>query len=67
MADSDKFLYHRSVRSIDMLQGLITSILLHSILLIGSKYWYRALMREPKQEIAQEIPIDVVEVPANKT
>lgn len=67
MADSDKFLCHRSVRSIDMLQGVITSILLHSILLIGSKYWYRALMRELKQEITQEMPIEVVEVPANKT
>ena len=67
MADSDKFLCHRSVRSIDMLQGVITSILLHSILLIGSKYWYRALMREPKQEITQETAIEIVEVPANKT
>ncbi|MGF2034179.1 MAG: TonB family protein [Nostoc sp. CmiVER01] len=67
MVDSDKFLYYRSVRSIDMLQGVIISILLHSILLIGSKYWYRALIREPKQEIAQETPIEVVEVPANKT
>ncbi|BBD63833.1 hypothetical protein NIES4072_25110 [Nostoc commune NIES-4072] len=67
MVDSDKFLYHRSVRSIDMLQGVITSILLHSILLIGSKYWYKALMREPNQEITQETPIEVVEVPANKT
>ena len=51
MASSDKFLYHRSVRPLDMLQGVVTSILLHSIFLVGSKYWYRALMHEPKQEI----------------
>lgn len=67
MASSDKFLCHRSVRSFDMLQGVVISILLHSILLIGSKYWHRALMREPKQQISQEIPIEVVEVPPNKT
>ncbi|MEH1785214.1 MAG: TonB family protein [Nostoc sp.] len=67
MASSDKFLYHRSVRPLDLLQGVVTSILLHSIFLVGSKYWYRPLMHEPKQEISQEIPIEVVEVPHNKT
>jgi TonB family protein len=50
-----------------MLLGLVTSILLHSILLMGSKYWHRAFIRESKQEITQEIPIEVVEVPPNKT
>lgn len=67
MASFDKFLYHRSVRPLDMLQGVVTSILLHSIFLVGSKYWYRALMHEPKQEISQEIPIEIVEVPPQKT
>ncbi|MEH2390685.1 MAG: TonB family protein [Nostoc sp.] len=67
MASSDKFLYHRSVRPLDMPQGVVTSILLHSIFLVGSKYWYRALMHEPKQEISQEIPIEIVEVPPQKT
>ncbi|WP_375514909.1 hypothetical protein [uncultured Nostoc sp.] len=47
MASSDEFVCNRSVRSLDMLFGVVTSILLHSILLIGSKYWQRALMREP--------------------
>jgi TonB family protein len=67
MASFDEFVCHRSVRSVDMLQGVVTSILLHSILLIGSKYWHRALMHEPKQEISQEIPIEVFEVLPNKT
>lgn len=67
MASSDEFVCHRSVRPLDMLFGVVISILLHSILLMGSKYWHTALMREPKQEISQEIPIEVVEVPPNKT
>ncbi|MEH2312164.1 MAG: TonB family protein [Nostoc sp.] len=67
MASCDEFFCHRSVRPLDMLLGIVTSILLHSILLMGSKYWHRALMREPNQEISQEIPIEVVEVPPNKT
>ena len=67
MASCDEFFCHRSVRPLDMLLGIVTSILLHSILLIGSKYWHRALMREPNQELTQEIPIEVVEVPPNKT
>lgn len=67
MASSGKFLYHRSVRPLDMLQGVVISILLHSIFLVGSKYWYRVLMHEPKQEISQEIPIEIVEVSPQKT
>lgn len=67
MASSDKFLYHRSVRPLDLLVGVVTSILLHSIFLVGSKYWYRALMPEPKQEISQEIPIEIFVVPPQKT
>ncbi|MBD2534668.1 TonB family protein [Nostoc flagelliforme FACHB-838] len=67
MTSFDEFVYHRRVRPLNMLQGVVTSILLHSILLMGSKYWHTALMREPKQEITQEIPIEVVEVTPDKT
>ncbi|AVH64115.1 energy transducer TonB [Nostoc sp. 'Peltigera membranacea cyanobiont' N6] len=67
MASFDEFVCNRSVRSVDMIFGVVISILLHSILLIGSKYWHRALIHEPKQEISQEIPIQIVEVPDNKT
>lgn len=66
MASSDEFVCHRSVRLLDTFIGVVISILLHSILLVGSKYWHKGLMREPKQEITQEIPIEVVEVPAKK-
>jgi TonB family protein len=66
MASSHEFVYYRSVRPLDMLFGLVISIVLHFILLIGSKYWHKAFIGEPKQEITQEIPIEVVEVPPNK-
>ncbi|MEH2252196.1 energy transducer TonB family protein [Nostoc sp.] len=46
-----------------MLVGLVSSILLHCTLLIGSKYWLTAFTPEPKQEI----PIEVVEVYPNET
>ncbi len=63
MAFSHEFQRYRSVHPRQMLQGLVISILLHSTLLIGSKYWLRAFMPEPKQEI----PIEVVEVYPNET
>ncbi|MEH1934798.1 MAG: TonB family protein [Nostoc sp.] len=63
MAFSHEFQRYRSVRPGQMLQGLVSSILLHSTLLMGSKYWLRAFMPEPKQEI----PIEVVEVYPNET
>lgn len=44
---------------------LITSILLHSVLFVGSDYWLRAFA--PKQELSQPIPIEFVEVPPNET
>jgi TonB family protein len=50
-----------------MLVSLITSILLHSILLIASSYWLRAFVPQPNQKISQETPIEVVEVPPDKT
>ncbi|MBN3941661.1 TonB family protein [Nostoc sp. NMS9] len=63
MAFSHEFQRYRSVRPFDILPGLVSSILLHSILLIGSKYWFTAFMPGPKQEI----PIEVVEVYPNET
>ncbi|MEH2244041.1 MAG: hypothetical protein V7K85_15300, partial [Nostoc sp.] len=63
MAFSQEFQRYRSVRSLDMLPALVSSILLHCILLIGSKYWLTAFTPEPKQEI----PIEVVEVYPNET
>ncbi|MEH2417246.1 MAG: hypothetical protein V7K12_18785, partial [Nostoc sp.] len=63
MAFSHEFQRYRSVRPRQILQGLVISILLHSTLLIGSKYWLRAFMPESKQEI----PIEVVEVDPNET
>jgi TonB family protein len=47
----------------DLLIGLVTSIFLHWILLMGSNYWLTAFV--PKQK--QDIPIDYVEVPPDKT
>ncbi|MHC5825981.1 MAG: hypothetical protein ACYT04_61535, partial [Nostoc sp.] len=63
MAFSHEFQRYRSVRPGQMLQGLIISILLHSILMIGSKYWLTAFTPEPKEEI----PVEVVEVDPNET
>ncbi|OUL36066.1 hypothetical protein BV375_00950, partial [Nostoc sp. 106C] len=63
MAFSHEFQRYRSVRPAQMLQGLVSSILLHSIVLIGSIYWLRAFVPKPQQEI----PIEVVEVSPNET
>ncbi|MHC5815568.1 MAG: TonB family protein [Nostoc sp.] len=63
MAFSHEFQRYRSVRPGQMLQGLVISILLHSTLMIGSKYWLRAFTPEPKEEI----PVEVVEVYPNET
>ncbi len=61
------FQRHRSDRSEDLLFGLVTSILLHIILFLGSSYWLRAFAPKQKQEISQSIPIEYVEVPPNQT
>ena len=55
------------MRQGEILLGLVTSILLHFILFMGSNYWLRAFVPKPKQEISQEIPIEVVEVPPDET
>ncbi|MBW4592546.1 MAG: TonB family protein [Brasilonema angustatum HA4187-MV1] len=44
---------------------VVTSILLHSVLLIASDYWLRAVA--PKQEVSEPIPIEFVQVPPNQT
>jgi len=63
MALNHEWESHRSLRPAEMLLGLVSSILLHSILLMGSIYWLRAFVPEPQQEI----PIEVVEVSPNET
>ncbi|BAY29755.1 TonB family protein [Nostoc carneum NIES-2107] len=63
MAFYHEFQRYRSLHPAQMLQGLVGSILLHSILLMGSIYWLRAFVPKPQQEI----PIEVVEVSPNET
>ena len=70
MVKSHNFLHfqrHRSDRSEDLLFGLVTSILLHIILFLGSNYWLRAFAPQQKQDLSQSIPIEYVEVPPNQT
>ncbi len=70
MVKSHNFLHfqrHRSDRSEDLLFGLVTSILLHIILFLGSSYWLRAFTPKQKQDLSQSIPIEYVEVPPNQT
>ena len=57
--------YYRNDRPEELIFGLVTSILLHCILFLGSKYWLRAFA--PDQKLAQPIPIEYVEVPPNQT
>ncbi len=64
MAESLKFEYNRSDRPGDLVIGLIASIVLHSLLFIGSKYWLQIFKAEEKP---QPIPIEFVEVPPNQT
>jgi TonB family protein len=63
MAFSDECHRYRSLHPAQIIFCLVTSILLHSTLLMVSKYWLKAFMPEPKQEI----PIEVVEVFPNET
>ena len=70
MVKSHNFLHfqrNRSDRSEDLLFGLVTSILLHIILFLGSNYWLRAFAPKQKQDLSQSIPIEYVEVPPNQT
>ncbi|WP_341526325.1 TonB family protein [Nostoc sp. UHCC 0302] len=67
MGSSHDFQHYRSAPPGDMLVSLVTSILLHSILLVASSYWLRAFVPQPNQKISQETPIEVVEVTPDKT
>jgi TonB family protein len=64
MAMSGRFDYNRSDRPEDLLIGLVSSIILHSLLFLGSKYWLQAFTPEQKSE---PIPIEYVEVPQSQT
>lgn len=44
---------------------LVASILLHSVLFLGSDFWLRAFA--PKQELSKTIPIEFIQVPPNQT
>ncbi|ARV61103.1 hypothetical protein BZZ01_22995 [Nostocales cyanobacterium HT-58-2] len=55
----------RGDRPENLVLSLVTSILLHSVLFLGSDYWMRAFV--PKQELSEPIPIEYVDVPPNET
>jgi|GEM_PF-2415993 len=65
MAKSHIIEYYRNDRPEDLIFGLVTSILLHCIVFLGSKYWLRAFA--PEQKLAQPIPVEYVEVAPNQT
>ena len=75
MAKSDKLQGYRSDhtwrsfargdRPENLVFSVVISILLHSILFLGSDYWLRAFA--PKQELSEPIPIEYIEVPPNTT
>lgn len=52
---------NRSNSQSELIIGLVASILLHSIVLIGATNWVRSA--EHKQELSSSIPIEFVEVP----
>lgn len=58
MTQAQKFQRDRSTRPEDLLIGLVASILLHSILLIGGNYWWRAFAPEHKRELSEPILIE---------
>ncbi|AFY34255.1 TonB family protein [Calothrix sp. PCC 7507] len=63
MAMSDNFQRSKSEQPTDVLFGLATSFLLHSILLFWGNYWLTSAALEQKQKFSQAIPIEYVEVP----
>jgi TonB family protein len=63
MVKGQKFQRNRSEHHKDLIFGLVTSILLHSILFLpGAQYWLRAFGPERQQELDQPIPIEFFEV-----
>ncbi|MBR8834050.1 MAG: TonB family protein [Stigonema ocellatum SAG 48.90 = DSM 106950] len=67
MAKPDKLQINRSDRPEDLLLGVVTSILLHSILFVIGNYWLRSVALKQKQNLSEPIPIEYVQVPPNKT
>lgn len=57
--------FARGDRPENLVFSVVISILLHSILFLGSDYWLRAFA--PKEELSEPIPIEYVEVPPNTT
>lgn len=56
-----EFQRNRSNSQSELIIGLVASILLHSIVLIGATNWVRSA--EHKQKLSSSIPIEFVEVP----
>lgn len=67
MTKEQKFQRNTSEHPRGLIFGLVTSILLHSILFFpGNNYWLRAFVPKRQQELEQPIPIDFVEVPSQE-
>lgn len=67
MIKEQKFQRNRSESPRELVFGLVTSILLHSMLFfIGNKYWLQTFAPERQQELSQPIPIEFVEVPLDE-
>ena len=67
MAMSRRFPISRSEGYSDLIFGLVTSILLHCIIFLGRNYWMQAFAPNQKPDISQSIPIEIVEVPRDRT
>lgn len=63
MTQAQKFQRDKSTRPEDLLIGIVASILLHSILLIGANNWWRAFAPEHKRELSEPILIEYIDVP----
>ncbi|MBD2777330.1 TonB family protein [Iningainema tapete] len=58
---------NRSHRPKELVLGLFTSIILHTVIIVGGHYWLRLKAPEQKQDLSEAIPIEYIEVPANET
>ena len=56
-----EFQRNKSNSPSDLIIGLVASILLHSIVLIGAPNWLRSA--DHKHKVSSSIPIEIVEVP----
>ena len=64
MTLEQKFQHYRRDRPEDLIFGIVTSVLLHSILFLGYSYWQK-IAPEQKRSQTPPIPIEFVEVPPN--